>query len=256
MTEEQLAVAKQALEGQMERFGFSESNVEFHHGRMEDLKSLGIEDGSIDVVVSNCVINLSDDKAKVFSEIYRVLKPGGELFFSDVFSDRRLSEAAQQDKVAVGECLGGALYQEDFRRLMENVGFLDPRVLIQSPIDVKDDSIVKLVGQTRFTSMTVRSFKLPQSMEDRCEDYGQVATYLGGIEDAEFVFSLDDHHHFEKNRPMLVCGNTAAMVQETRFSSYFRVNGDRKEHFGLFDCAPSSAQTSAQGEGAPSGACC
>ena len=81
----------------------------FKHGYIEDLKSLGIDDGSVDVVISNCVINLSPDKGRVFAELLRVLKPGGELYFSDVFADRRLPEAAQNDPVLVGECLGGAL---------------------------------------------------------------------------------------------------------------------------------------------------
>lgn len=75
----------------MEKFGFSKTNIEFKKGYIEDLKSVGIEDNSIDLVISNCVVNLSPNKEKVISEIFRVLKPGGELYFSDVFADRRLS---------------------------------------------------------------------------------------------------------------------------------------------------------------------
>jgi SAM-dependent methyltransferase len=68
----------------------------------------------VDVVISNCVINLSPDKRTVFAEIFRVLKPGGELYFSDIFAGCRVPEHLQTDPVLLGECLGGALYIEDF----------------------------------------------------------------------------------------------------------------------------------------------
>lgn len=66
--------------------------------------------------------------------------------------------------------------------------------------------------------------------------YGQVATYVGGIPNSLNSFSLDDHHHFEIHKPMLVCGNTAKMLSNSRYSDYFRVTGDTGHHFGLFDC--------------------
>jgi arsenite methyltransferase len=68
-------------------------------------------------------VNLSGDKESVFREIWRVLKPGGELYFSDMFADRRIPEHIKKDKVLWGEGLGGALYVEDFRRLLKKVGF-------------------------------------------------------------------------------------------------------------------------------------
>jgi len=119
MTEEQLAVANKHIEYHTKAFSLAKSNVEFKKGFIEDLKSIGIADNSVDVVISNCVINLSPDKQKVLSEVYRILKPGGELYYSDVFSDRRIPEELQKDKVLWGECLSGALYIEDFRRMMQ-----------------------------------------------------------------------------------------------------------------------------------------
>ncbi len=74
--------------------------------------------------------------------------------------------------------------------------------------------------------MTIRAFKLG-NLEDICEDYGQVATYHGTIADFEHAFVLDDHHRFVTGKPMLVCGNTAAMIGETRYGSHFDVQGDR-----------------------------
>ncbi len=70
------------------------------------------------MVISNCVLNLSPDKPAVFSEIFRVLKPGGELLFADVFADRRVPGRFYTDPVLHGECLAGAMYHEDFRRLL------------------------------------------------------------------------------------------------------------------------------------------
>lgn len=74
-------------------------NVEFRHGYIEDLAGAGIAGESIDLVVSNCVLNLSPDKPCAFAEIFRVLKQGGELYFSDIYADRRLSAAPLPDHV-------------------------------------------------------------------------------------------------------------------------------------------------------------
>lgn len=245
MTEEQLAVANKYEQIQAEKFGYSTPNTSFRLGYIEDLKAAGIEDNSVDVVISNCVINLSTDKKKVFSEILRVLKEGGELYFSDIFADRRIPKDVADDPVLRGECLGGAMYIEDFRRMMFDLGIKDFRVVAQHTVEVEDQALADKLGNTKFTSLTIRAFKLA-SIEDRCEDYGQVAYYKGGMTASEHSFELDDHHLFEKGRPMLVCGNSAAMVQDTRFGKYFTITGDRTTHFGLFDCGDATVSVDAE----------
>ena len=251
MTTEQIETAIKYKEEQRKRFGFKRSNVKFVQGYIEDLKSLGIKDNSVDVVISNCVINLSPDKERVFKEIYRVLKPGGELFFSDVFADRRLSEALASDEVLRGECLGGALYLEDFRRVMARAGWADFRYMSSREIELDDEDVKKKIGHATFTSRTVRAFKL-DDLEDVCEDYGQVAVYDGSIPGNPHFFDLDDHHRFFANKPMLVCGNTASMVSRTRYGKAFRVIGDRSLHFGRFDGCSSEGKSA----GKTSGPCC
>lgn len=247
-TAAQLDVARRHRDVQAERIGLSHSNVDFRLGAIEDLAAAGIADASIDVVVSNCVINLSDDKERVFAEIRRVLKPGGELLFSDVFADRRMPAALARDPVLLGECMGGALYVEDFRRLMRRVGFADHRVVASRPVSIDNAEIEARVGNVAFSAMTVRAFALP-TLEDACEDYGQVAIYLGTIPDHPHRFDLDNHHAFVAGKPMPVCGNTAAMVGETRFAPHFRVIGDRSRHFGTFACSRPAPGAAASTDG-------
>jgi arsenite methyltransferase len=156
--------------------------------------------------------------------------------------------------VLYGECLAGALYIEDFRRLLRGLGCLDYRVVSKSPISLDNPELERKAGMIDFYSMTVRAFKLA-SLEDICEDYGQSAIYLGSITDMPHRFPLDDHHLFITGKPMLVCGNSAAMVAETRFKGHFRVLGDRAVHFGAFDCAPAATKDAA-GDPCSGGSCC
>ncbi|MCU0753632.1 MAG: methyltransferase domain-containing protein [Xanthomonadales bacterium] len=248
MTPAQLEVARRHQAWHAERYGHVASNVEFRDGLIEDLGTAGIAPESVDVVVSNCVLNLSADKARLFEGIFRVLKPGGELYFSDVFADRRIPPTLAQDPVLLGECLGGAMYREDFRRLMQQVGCADVRRVRGNPITLEDPEIEAKIGMVRFESVTYRAFKL--ALEDRCEDYGEVATYLGTIPGHPHAFELDDHHYLETGRPMRVCGNSADMLGQTRFAAHFQSSGNRQRHYGLFDCGPVTPAAST------GGACC
>ncbi len=254
MTPEQLAVASRHQAWQAERYGYAKSNVRLIEGRIEDLAACGIADASVDIVISNCVLNLSPDKEMVFAEIFRVLKPGGELYFSDVFADRRIPPALRSDPVLLGECLSGALYVEDFRRMLGKIGCADVRCVGQAPIPLIDAEIIARIGMVNFRSMTMRAFKL--DLEDRCEDYGQIATYRGDIAGQPHAFVLDDHHRFETGKPTLVCGNTFDMLAATRFATHFELHGDKRVHFGPFGRAPenSAASTIAMPEVAAS--CC
>lgn len=254
MNEDQLEIAKKYQNEMAEKFGYKKSNVEFKKGYIEDLKSLGVEDESVDVVVSNCVINLSPFKEEVFSEIWRILKKGGELYFSDIFADRRMPKELLENSMLQGECIAGAMYIEDFRRLMRKVGWLDVRYMNTSVSKIGNEEIENLVGNINFTSRTVRAMKIPDFMEDICEQYGQFATYRGGIEGSEHYFDLDDHHRFYKDFPLSVCGNSCAMVQETRFKKYFDFYGDRTVHFGAFDCGENTSQK--EDSGSCGGGCC
>jgi hypothetical protein len=103
---------------------------------------------------------------------------------------------------------------------------------------LKNPEVEAKAGVIDFWSMTIRAFKL--KLEDRCEDYGQIAIYLGTIPESPHFFRLDNHHLFEKGRPVPVCSNTAAMIQGTRYGPHFKVIGDLSIHYGLFECGSTS----------------
>ena len=178
-----------------------------------------------------------------------MLRPGGELHFSDVFADRRVPEHLRDDPVLRGECLGGAMYTQDFRRLLTRLGCADPRFVSRSAIALEDPDLHAKAGMIGFEAITVRAFKLP--FEDICEDYGHVAYYRGTLPESPHAFVLDDHHTFATGRPVPVCGNTARMLAETRYAAHFDVVGDFSTHFGPFDCGPGESR-----KAGASGSCC
>jgi SAM-dependent methyltransferase len=100
-------------------------NVEFREGYLE---ALPVEDGRIDVVISNCVINLSPDKPQVFREVFRALKPGGRVAVSDIVTNGVLPEAVQQSMDSWGACVAGALDQRDYVRGLRAAGFVSVQV--------------------------------------------------------------------------------------------------------------------------------
>lgn len=234
MTDEQLEVAKRHLEWHRQRFGFARSNVEFRKGHIECLDELDLQDGSFDIIVSNCVINLSPDKQAVLRQACRLLKPGGELYFSDVYADRRIPAQLASDPVLYGECLSGALYWNDFLNLAKTTGFTDPRLVEDRPIALEHNEIKAKIGHINFYSATYRLFKL-EGLEPACEDYGQAVVYRGGIPANEQRFVLDAHHVIEQGRMFPVCGNTYRMLNETRFAPYFEFYGSWDTHFGIFE---------------------
>ena len=242
MTREQLDVARRNTGAVMRAFGHDLPNVEFHEGFIETADPM--PDASVDLVVSNCVINLSPRKDEVFRTIRRVLKPGGEVCFSDIVADRRVPEDLSNDPIMVAECLGGALYEHDLMDTMEDAGFRDARVESRRIVE-RDHAGTPIV----FSSLTIRAFRFDEPLDRRCEDYGQIATYRGGIPGSEGRYAFDDHHEFERSRPALVCRNTARMLSETRLSRHFSVT-EPVEHFGLFDCAEPPS------DGSPAVGCC
>jgi len=233
MTPEQLDVAQRHVEWHRERFGYEKANTRFLSGYIEKLDALGLEPGSFDIVVSNCVINLSSDKSAVLKGAFDLLRPGGEIYFADVYADRRLDQSVRKDPVLLGECLGGALYWNDFLSLAKDAGFGDPRLVTARPLEVEDPVLREKLGAARFSSATYRLFKI-DDFEAGCENYGQSVIYRGGIVHHEEQLVLDAHHKIARDGVFPVCGNTWRMLKNTRFAPYFEFVGDFVRHYGHY----------------------
>jgi arsenite methyltransferase len=233
MTDAQLDVAQAHEAWHTEQFGYAAPNTRFVKGYLETLGELDLEPGSFDLIISNCVINLCTNKPEVFRQAHNLLKPGGELYFSDVYADRRIPADLAADPVLYGECLSGALYWGDFLAIARQAGFTDPRTVNHRRLGIIAPALIRKLGPIRFASVTARLIKL-EGLEPACEDYGQAVIYKGGIEGMEQVFELDTEHSIEAGRVFPVCGNTLAMLMDTRFAPYFDVVGDGATHFGTF----------------------
>ena len=233
MTEEQLNIAEKYKEYQTKVYGYSKPNVEFIKGYIENLEA--IPDNSIDLIVSNCVVNLSPNKKDVFKEAYRVLKPGGEMYFSDVYSDRRIPEKLLHDPILHGECLSGALYWNDFLSLVKTVGFKSPRLVKDRPLSITNKDIEKLIGFAKFYSATYRLFKIPEFDNTDGEDYGLKIKYKGTIETCPDIFILDKENKFETGKEYNICGNTYRILNESRFRKHFEFYGNFEIHYGIMN---------------------
>jgi arsenite methyltransferase len=256
MTDEQLATAEMYIDWHMRQFGHERRNVRFLKGYIEKLDELGLAPASFDVVVSNCVINLSVDKPAVLRGAFNLLKPGGELYFADVYCDRRLSDNVRADPVLYGECLGGALYWNDFVPMAKHAGFLDPRLVTSRPLDIKNEAIKQKLGQAQFFSATYRLFKL-DGLETACEDYGQAVVYRGNVAEQPETFALDGHHLIERGKVFPVCGNTWRMLADTRFAPHFDFIGDFGTHYGIFPgCGTSIPFSTTQTKSQSGTGCC
>ena len=113
MTEEMIEKARKNAE----QYGYK--NVEFRFGDIEDLP---VDDNSVDIIISNCVINLAPDKLKVFKEAYRVLKTDGRMYVSDIVLLEELTEEQKNDEDLVAGCVGGALLKEDYLKIIRDAG--------------------------------------------------------------------------------------------------------------------------------------
>jgi len=113
------------------------TNVEFRLGEIENLPAA---DNSVDVVISNCVINLAPDKGRVFKEAFRVLKPGGRMMISDIVLLKELPDFIRDSIDAYTGCVAGATKKDEYLEIIKNAGFKDVRVLDEKnfPIDVKE----------------------------------------------------------------------------------------------------------------------
>jgi SAM-dependent methyltransferase len=149
MTPEMLARARQAAEN------LAIKNVEFKQGYLEDLP---VENRSVDVIISNCVINLSPDKPQVFSEMLRTLKPGGRISVSDIVTSGEIPDALHRDMQAWGACVAGALDMDDYVAGLEGVGFKDVKLVAKSG----EGDLLDGIPEANIFSASITARKAPE----------------------------------------------------------------------------------------------
>lgn len=262
MTREMLEVARKAAPQVAEHIGFS--NVDFRRGRIQDLaldldrldealegSSLAsadglfraqevardlavtdpmIQDGSVDVVVSNCVLNLvaSSEKNRLFGEIYRVLNRGGRAVISDIVSDEAVPLDMQRDPELWSGCISGALTESGFLEAFEAAGFHGIRVL------ERQDAPWRVVNGIEFRSVTVEAFK---GKEGPCLERNQAVVYLGPFKEV----LDDDGHRMVRGHRYAVCDKTYRLYGSEPYLGQF-AHIDPREPISLeeaetFDCS-------------------
>ncbi|KAI7801057.1 hypothetical protein IRJ41_018277 [Triplophysa rosa] len=193
MTDEMIVASQQYAQYHQEKFGYSKANTVFVKGYMEKLSEAGIQSNSLDVVVSNCVICLCPDKKIVIKEAYKVLKEGGELYYSDMYASKVVPDSFKEDPVLWGEGMAGALYWQDLITLMKETGFSTPHLVAGSHIVVHNPELQQKTGDVKYSSGTYRIFKLPQlSITTKA-----LVTYKGTVPDCADCFEFDASHSFK-----------------------------------------------------------
>jgi SAM-dependent methyltransferase len=242
MTDEMLEVARRNAPVVAERIGYA--NVEFRKGRIQDLELdielldselkarpvsdvngyLAVEAAvrdlrrrcplvateSVDVVVSNCVLNLVETGAKrqLFEEIFRVLKDGGRAVISDIVCDEEVPAHLQADSELWSECISGALTEEGFIGAFEEAGFEGIRIL------KRDVEPWRTVEGIEFRSVTVEAFKVK---DGPCLDRNQAVIYKGPFKEV-----IDDGgHSYERGLKYAVCDRFFQLYQREPYAGYF-----------------------------------
>ena len=182
MTDTMLAIARKHAPLVATNLGYASSNVEFRKGMAD---AIPVIDGTVDLIISNCVINLAPDKRKVFREMFRVAKPGGRFTISDIVADQLVPQYLVHDAEKWGDCLSGALTFTDYIAGMAEAGFLGIHLIKASPWQAIDG--------IHFFSVTLTGYKLPSSASQSNVRYATLrgpfsrvvdelgTTYLRGI---------------------------------------------------------------------------
>jgi MoaA/NifB/PqqE/SkfB family radical SAM enzyme/SAM-dependent methyltransferase len=219
MTGRMLAVAQENKPLVADALGYD--IVEFREGFLEKIPA---ESKSVDLVTSNCVVNLSPDKPRVFEEIWRVLKDHGRLVISDIVSEREVPPHLKVNPRLWGECLVGALTEEAFVAGLERAGFYG--------IEILKKSYWKDLEGYPFFSVTVRGYKFEKT--SGCVFQGHRAVYLGPGK----AFVDEEGHQFPRNEPYEICTDTVAKLSNPPYRGFFAVLQPGEERSEYACCNP------------------
>ncbi len=204
MTDQMLQVANRNKEPVARNLDYDV--VEFRKGFLEDVP---VENGAADLLTSNCVINLSPQKPKVFAEMWRVLKDHGRIVVSDIVTEAPLPPHLRANEQLLGECIAGALTQDEFLAALERAGFYGLSILKKS--------FWKEVEGHPIYSVTVRGFKYEK--KEGCVFIGQKAIYHGPFK----AVTDEEGHLFARDEAVEVCTDTAAKLKRPPYAGVFTV---------------------------------
>lgn len=261
MTDDMLDLAKEAAPKVAETIGYS--NVEFRKGQIQDLKmdrqllddyllanpvktekdltELNtwmekakvdqplVEDSSVDVVVSNCVLNLvaESEKKQMIEEIFRVLKKGGRAVISDIVADEDIPQELKDDEFLWSGCISGAFGELEFLKVFEDAGFYGCRIL------KRDDTPWHSVNGIEFRSVTIEAYK---GKEGPCFDHKEAVIYKGPFSS----ISDDDGHLYPRGERVAVCRKTFNILTSEPYAEHFMAvkpyNEVKEEEAKAFPC--------------------
>jgi MoaA/NifB/PqqE/SkfB family radical SAM enzyme/SAM-dependent methyltransferase len=219
MTDRMLAVAWENQPRVAAALGYDV--VEFREGFLEQIP---VDSRSVDLVTSNCVVNLSPDKSRVFEEAWRILKDHGRIVISDIVSEREVPPHLKVNPRLWGECLVGALTQDAFIAELERAGFYGLTILKRS--------YWKEVEGYPFFSVTVQGFKYEKTAG--CVFQGHRAVYLGPGK----ALVDEEGHLFPRNEPYEVCTDTVAKLGRPPYQGMFAILEPGEERADYACCGP------------------
>lgn len=217
MTDDMLNIARESNKKVIRNLNYDV--VEFRKGYLEYIP---VEDKSTDLIVSNCVINLSHNKKKVFKEMWRILNDGGRIVVSDIVSEKFTPNHIKNNELLWNECLGGALTEEEFLTNLELVGFYG--------ISVLERKFWKEIDGYNFCSITIRGYKFEKN--DLCKYMGQEAIYLG-----LYKAVIDDEGHiFGRGEKFQICTDTAEKLKQEPYCRNFIIIEFDDPKGGNYEC--------------------
>ncbi len=218
MTDQMLSVANECRPIVSKNLGYDV--VEFRKGFLEEVP---IQDKSVDLITSNCVINLSPDKKRVFSEMWRILNDHGRIVISDIVSEKEVPPHITTNDRLWGECIDGALTEEQFISYLEQAGFYGIQVLKKT--------YCKDVENYKFFSITVRGYKFEKTAG--CVFIGQKAIYNG-----PFKAIVDEEGHlFPRGEEVEICTDTAQKLANPPYAGMFIITDPSREVPANYSCS-------------------
>lgn len=208
MTDTMLEIARENAAVVAANLGYPTSNVEFRKGLAD---AMPVEDETVDLIISNCVINLAPNKRKVFGEMFRVAKPGGRFTVSDIVADQTVPQYLVHDVKKWGDCLSGALTLTDYIAGMVGAGFLGVHMITFSPWQVIDG--------IHFFSVTLTGYKLPAAVAN---PFVRFATLRG-----PFNRVVDERGNiYQRGIPQPITGDDVLLLGHAPLAEHFVLTGE------------------------------